>query len=221
MLYGRPLLAYTLQQAADAAIFDTIAVSSDDDEILHLARQYGTDICIERPPELATDDAAKIPAIQHAVQTAEERCGSRHDTVVDLDASAPLRRAEDIRGAIDLLESSGAPNIITGTPARRSPYFNLVEREADGTVRLSKPPDEQIVRRQDTPPCFDMNASIYVWKRSALFESEDLFKDQTRLFEMEEHQAYDIDSELDLQIVEFLLRVYFSDQLPDSAGSSS
>jgi N-acylneuraminate cytidylyltransferase/CMP-N,N'-diacetyllegionaminic acid synthase len=88
--------------------------------------------------------------------------------VVDLDATSPLRTADDVRGAVALLESSGADNVITGAPAHRSPYFNMVEVAADGSVALAKAPGAAIARRQDAPPCYDMNASIYVWRRAAL-----------------------------------------------------
>ena len=91
--------------------------------------------------------------------------------IVDLDATSPLRLAEDIQGAVDLLEHNNVSNVITAAPARRSPYFNLVELADDGVVRLSKSLEKPIFRRQDSPQCFDMNASIYVWTRAALFAS--------------------------------------------------
>ncbi|MCK9276307.1 MAG: acylneuraminate cytidylyltransferase family protein [Syntrophales bacterium] len=205
-LKGRPLIAFSIEQARESGLFDLIAVSSDSDEILDVAGKYGADLLIARPQELATDNAAKLPAIRHCVTQAESYFGNLFDIIVDLDATSPLRLIEDIHGAVDLLERTGASNIITAAPARRSPYFNLVELDKDEVVKLSKPLDNPVVRRQDSPRCFDMNASIYVWKRSALFDYPTIFNDKTRLFVMPAERSVDIDSELDFDIVELILR---------------
>lgn len=205
-LLGKPLIAYTIEQAQASGIFSSIVVSSDDKKILDVAEKWNVDLLVDRPEALATSESAKLPAIQHAVKQAEEHTNTSFDTVVDLDATSPIRTTEDIRAAVNLAETTDAPNVITGVPARRSPYFNLVEKKPDGTVQLAKSPDESIVRRQDVPPCYDMNASIYVWKRSSLFaEDTHPVQNGTKLYEMEEHQAFDIDSEIDFMIVETII----------------
>lgn len=204
-LLGRPLIAHTIGQARASGLFERIAVSSDSAAILEAAGRYGADELVERPAELATDTAAKVPAIRHCVETVEARSGCRYDTLVDLDATAPLRLVEDIVGAVRLLEEKGAANVITAAPARRSPYFNLVEVGTDGVARLSKPLPAAIVRRQDAPQCYDMNASIYVWRHDALFEDPPIFKQDTALFVMPEERSVDIDSELDFRIVQMIL----------------
>ena len=195
-----------MEQARACNLFDTIAVSSDSSKILDVARSYNADLLVKRPPELATDTCAKLPVIQHCVSYAENVFGKRFGVAVDLDVTSPLRLPEDIQGAVKLLECENVSNVITAAPARRSPYFNLVELGDNGVVRLSKPLDVPVVRRQDSPLCFDMNASIYVWKYSVLFESSTLFNAGTRLFEMPEERSVDIDNELDFDIVEFLMK---------------
>lgn len=198
---GKPLLAHSLLQARSSGLFAAIAVSSDSPRILETAGQWGADLLVERPAELATDAAPKLPAIQHAVEWAERVTGEPFDTLVDLDATSPLRSVEDIRGAVGLLESSGVSQVITGTPARRSPYFNLVEIAGDGSVRLVREADPPVARRQDAPPCFDMNASIYVWTRDGLFHRHQPFNPDARLFVMPEERSIDIDSSFDARIV--------------------
>jgi CMP-N,N'-diacetyllegionaminic acid synthase len=203
---GKPLIAYSIEQAVASGLFSCIAVSSDSDEILQTALRCGASLAVKRPAELATDQAAKLPAIAHCVREAARRSDTAFDVVVDLDATSPLRSAEDIAGAVALLESTDAPNVITGCAARRSPYFNLVELDSRGTVHLSKPADPPVVRRQDAPPCFDMNASIYVWHCKVLLDDPRVFYAGTRLFAMPEERSVDIDSELDFEWVEYLLR---------------
>lgn len=205
-LAGKPLIAYTLEQAQASHLFDLIAVSSDSPDILEVARRYGADLLVERPAQLATDTAAKLPVIRHCVEQAEQVSVKRFDVVVDLDATSPLRLLEDIQDAVGLLESEKVSNVITAAPARRSPYFNLVELGEDGVVRLSKPMGKPITRRQDSPRCFDMNASIYVWQRAALFDYPTVFNADTRLLVMPEDRSTDIDNELDFEIVELLMK---------------
>lgn len=203
---GKPLIAHSITQARDSELFSTIAVSSDSREILDTARRHGADLLVERPAELATDTAGKLPAIRHCAEAAERATCTVFDVIVDLDATSPLRSVADIRGAVELLERQNVSNVITGAPARRSPYFNLVEVSEDGVVGLSKPRDHAIARRQDSPPCFDMNASIYVWRRAALFDNPTVFNTDTRLFVMPEERSLDIDSELDFEVVNFLMQ---------------
>jgi len=202
---GKPLIAHTIAQAQQSGLFAAIAVSSDSQDILDVAKTYGADVLVCRPDEMATDSAPKVPAIRHCFETAERELGRAFPIFVDLDATSPLRLPEDIVGAVQLLESSGASSVITGAPARRSPYFNLVELDAKGVPHVCKQPAMPFIRRQDAPRCFDMNASIYVWRRDAFLASPAVFYDDTRLFEMPEERSIDIDSAFDWEIVQFLM----------------
>ena len=167
LIGGKPLIAHSIAQALASGLFERVAVSSDDEAILRAAEEAGAHELIVRPAELASDTAPKLPAILHCVKDVEKREG-RFDVVVDLQPTSPLREPSDIRGAVALLEESGAPNVITGATAKCSPYFSLVEERADGTVGLSKPTDPPLARRQDAPRTFDMNGSVYVWRREVL-----------------------------------------------------
>ncbi|MEJ1087389.1 acylneuraminate cytidylyltransferase family protein [Microbacterium sp. Mu-80] len=202
---GRPLFGHSVAQAAATGLFDEVVVSSDSEEILELAPTFGATGVVRRPAEMATDTAGKVPAIAHAVRTTEERTGRHFDTCVDLDATSPLRTLDDIRAAVAMFEDSRAESLITGTEARRNPYFNLVEEQRDGTVAVSKQPDDAVLRRQDAPRCFDMNGSIYVWRRQALLEDQVVFFPSTILYEMPPERSTDVDSEFDFRIVEWLM----------------
>ncbi|WP_440641605.1 acylneuraminate cytidylyltransferase family protein [Bradyrhizobium sp. PUT101] len=205
-LLGRPVLAWSIAQARETGLFDAIAFSSDSDALLDAALKAGADIAVRRPDEMATDTAPKLPAIRHCLEQAIAQMGTTPEIFVDLDVTSPLRLPSDITGAVALLRESGARNVITGAPARRSPYFNLVEQRADGSVGLSKSANPPVTRRQDAPRCFDMNASIYVWRVAPFLEQPAVFYPDTRLFEMPEERSIDIDSDLDFALVELLLR---------------
>jgi N-acylneuraminate cytidylyltransferase/CMP-N,N'-diacetyllegionaminic acid synthase len=204
-LLGKPLIAHSIEQAKASGLFDVIAVSSDSDVILGVAKEWGVDYLIKRPDELATDQAAKLPVIKHCVAEVERQQGNSFDTIVDMDATSPLRSVADITGAVSLLEETDVSNVITGAPSRRSPYFNLVEVNSNGFVELSKPLKTAVVRRQDAPKCYDMNASIYAWTHKAFFGNDTIFNHDTKLYVMPEERSIDIDSELDFKFVEFIL----------------
>ena len=201
---SKPLIVYSIEQALATKLFDQIVVSSDSAEIRNVDLANGATDAVERPFELASDTAPKLPAIRHCVESAEKKFG-QFEVIIDLDATAPLRNPEDILGALELLKTTNSDNVITGTPAHRSPYFNLVETNEQGIVHLSKQPRAAVDRRQDSPECFDMNASIYVWRRHALFENETLFTKSTRLFVMPRERSIDIDSQADFDMVEWLM----------------
>lgn len=202
---GKPLIVHSIEQARASGLFAAIAVSSDSAAILEVARAAGADVLVERPAEMATDTAAKMPAIRHCVQRAEQVLSSRFETTVDLAATSPLRLPEDIVGAVALFEATGVCSVITGTPARHSPYFALVEQRPDGSVGLAKQPPGELVRRQDAPACFDMDGSIYVWRRDVLLADPKVFYPDTRLFVIPVERSQDIDTPLDFEIAEFLM----------------
>jgi N-acylneuraminate cytidylyltransferase/CMP-N,N'-diacetyllegionaminic acid synthase len=201
---GAPLFAHSVRHAVESGLFDAIVVSSDASEVIAAAREHGATDVVERPAELASDTSGKVPAIVHAVQQVERARGVRFDTVVDLDATSPLREVSDVTGAVELFEREGADSVITGSEAHRNPYFNLVEVDpGTGVAALSK--QGGFLRRQDVPKAYDMNASVYVWKRDVLLADPKVFYPTTRLFEMPPERSRDIDSELDFEIVRWLM----------------
>ena len=205
LLNGEPLLTHTLKQIFDSCLFDYVAVSSDDDNLLKIASDYGCKDIVIRPGVMATDNAPKLPVVRHCVEQIEKRYDTNMDICVDFDATSPLRNIEDIVSVVQLCEEKSVSNVITGMPSRRSPYFNMVELDNNSAPYLSKKPEKSVVRRQDSPKCYDMNASIYAWKRDVLFNNNSIFLDNTRLYVMPEERSIDIDTPIDLKFVEYLM----------------
>ena len=333
-LLGKPLIAYSIEQARESDLFEAIVVSTDSDQIAEISEKYGARAWFRRPSEMATNQAPKLPAIRHAFLESEKFFRTQFDALIDLDATSPLREIGDIEQAYKKFVADDAANLITACRARKNPYFNMVEitngavnlvkthshkgvkrllidptttvtdalqqlsrggekclvvvdRDdallgtlSDGDLRKAlvkgKNTEESIseifnsdacfleqgsfsveqakalflenkfdlipivsterkvinylvweevfadhrvdektmngiavttpYRRQDAPSVFEMNASIYIWRRQALLENESLFTDKTALYLMPEERSFDIDSELDWEIVEMLLK---------------
>ena len=205
-LAGIPLFAHSIQTALKSKVFEQVVVSTDCEEMMQIAKEFGASVLFKRPAELATAESSKIPVIRHAFLAAEEHFGQRYDISVDLDATSPLRIVDDIKDSLSYFIQEDFDNLITGCKARRSPYFNLVERKPDGRIATVMDTDYRIKRRQNSPECFDLNASIYIWKRDVLVENDKLFLQRTGFFEMPEERSFDIDSELDFLIVEAIYK---------------
>jgi len=203
---GKPLIAYTIEQAKESKLFEHIVISTDSDEIANIAKEYGAEVFFKRSAEMASDTAGKLDVIKDAFVRSEDYYVYKFDYLVDLDATAPLRIVKDIVDSFQQFLDNDNDNLITAMPSRRSPYFNLVEQDKDGKVYLSKSLDNSIVRRQDAPKSYDMNASIYIWKRDIILSEKSLFLEKTGLYVMPEERSIDIDSELDYKFVEFLMK---------------
>ena len=203
LLAGHPLLAYTIAAARSCAGIDRVIVSTDSEAIADVARRYGADVPFRRPAELATDTAAKVPELQHAIRSIEAQ-GTPVDLVVDLDPTCPLRTSQEIEACWRLVQTPETDIVFTVTPARKNPYFNMVEL-VGGYARVCKAVDRPVVRRQDAPAVFEMNASIYAWTRPYLLQDGRVLGARSRVVEMPAERSHDIDSELDFAFLEFLV----------------
>lgn len=201
---GEPLIRHSIRQAKESNLFDYIAISSDSDEILEACSIFEDVELIKRPAELATDAAAKNPVIIHLVKTIEEKYGIEFDTVVDLDCTSLLRVSDDIVQSVKMLEASDANNVLTVAPARRSPYFNQAMYTEDKKASLVIPLEGGVFRRQDSPEVFDLNASVYPWKRKALEVNKSVYTENTLLYIMPEERSLDIDNEFEFEVVKYL-----------------
>jgi CMP-N,N'-diacetyllegionaminic acid synthase len=203
---NKPLIAYTIEQAKQSKLFEHIVISTDSDAIANISKEYGAEVFFKRSDKMASDTAGKLDVIKDAFVRSEKYYNTKFDYLIDLDATAPLRIVDDIIEAFQQFLDNNNDNLITAMPSRRSPYFNLVEQNKNGKVYLSKTLDDSIVRRQDAPKSYDMNASIYIWKRDIILNENKLFLDNTGLYVMPENRSIDIDTELDYKFVEFLMK---------------
>jgi len=205
-LRGKPLIAYTIEQAKQSKLFEHIVISTDSNDIANVAKEYGAEVFFKRDEQMASDTAGKLEVIKDAFVKSEKYYGTKFDYLIDLDATAPLRNIDDIINSFKQFINDNNDNLITAMPSRRNPYFNLIEIGNNGKVHLSKQLDNRIIRRQDAPKCYDMNASIYIWKRDIILNKNNLFLEKTGLYVMPEERSIDIDTPLDYKFVEFLMK---------------
>jgi CMP-N,N'-diacetyllegionaminic acid synthase len=203
-LLDKPLIMHTIEQARMIKYFSKIIVSSDSKKIIEISKNK-VDHCILRPKKLSNDQSSKVDAIQHALLMSENKFDQSFDLIVDLDVTSPLRSTNDISKAIKMFLKKKPGNLVSGTEAKKNPYFNQVMFRNNKLSVVNKP-KKKIVRRQDAPKIFDLNASIYIWSRKNLLSSKRLINEKTIFYKMPSISSIDIDNKLDFMMVSYILK---------------
>lgn len=207
LLGGKPLIAWSIEHALAVKRIGRVIVSTDSEEIAAVAREYGAEVPFIRPPELARDDSPEWLAWRHALNYLQESDGVLPAAMVSVPSTAPLRLPLDIENCLDEYEKGNADMVITVTDAHRSPYFNMVKANADGTVGLVIPPQSAIARRQDAPVVYDMATVAYVVRPEFVMTHNAVFEGRVHAVRVPAERAIDIDTLLDFQMAECLLNI--------------
>ncbi|MCA3142470.1 MAG: cytidylyltransferase domain-containing protein [Betaproteobacteria bacterium] len=204
-LCGKPMIAWSIAHAKAVERIERVIVSTDDEAIATVAREYGAETPFLRPAELARDDSPEWLAWRHALIYLHEN-GGLPDAMVSVPVTAPLREPTDIERCLDVFETGDADVVVTVSEAHRSPYFNMVRQNEDGTVGLVIAPAAKVVRRQDVPAVFDMATVAYVAAPHFVLTREAMFEGRVRAVSVPAERAIDIDTLLDFQIAECLMK---------------
>lgn len=195
---GLPLIAHSIRQAMEARGVDDVYVSTDSADISSVSRQYGAQV-IDRPATIAGDTASSESALLHALTEVEKV--DPVELVVFLQCTSPIREANDIDGAVSTLRDEGADSLLSVSPSHRF----LWKRGGNGPEALNYDPANR-PRRQDLEPQFVENGSIYVFKPWVLRQTGNRLGGRLALYVMSARAAFEIDDELDLAVIDFLLR---------------
>ena len=202
---NQPLISYTIKQAVNSKVFDEIVVSTDSKKIQKIAKKYGAKSWFLRPKQFSQDNSSKLLAVRNALIESEKYFKKNFQICMDLDITAPLRNISDIKNSLKIFKKKKSGNLITGCESKKNPYFNMVE-VTKKKVSLVKKLNKNIVSRQQAPKVYEMNASIYFWKRNYLLKNKSLFGRNIGIYEMPRDRSIDIDDHLDLKIVKHLLK---------------
>ena len=204
-ILNMPLIAYSIRQAIKSKIFDRVILSTDSKKIQKIGKYYGAESFFLRPKKLSKDNVPKLKVIKHAHQAAEKFFNKKFDICVDLDVTSPLRLVTDIKRSVKKFQSTGCDNLFTVTKAYKNPYFNQVEYK-NKNLQIVKKSKKVINTRQAAPNVYDMNASIYIFRRSFLIKKNKVINTKTEIFLMPRERSIDIDDKFDLCLVKLLLK---------------
>jgi len=196
-LAGKPLICWTIEAALEAKLKARIMVTSDDEEILAIARQYQSQgvIAYKRPDELATDTASTADVLIDAVE-AEQAADHDPKTLVLLQPTSPLRKAEDIRAALDVYREGGCEDTVVTVCEVDHPTA-WVGTIGEGS-RLEGI-DLSGKRSQDYQREYRLNGAVYVAQSALLLEKLTLFSAFLKASVMPRKRSHDIDTPLDFQ----------------------
>lgn len=200
-LGGKPLLGHAIETARATGRLARVIVSTDDEEIAGVARDFGAEVPALRPADLAGDTAAEWLAWRHAItQLAEEP----FDVFVSVPVTAPLRAPEDVCACLEAYLGGGCDIVFAATEAAANPYFNLITRDPDGGARLFSMPEGKVVRRQEAPEVFQIAPLAYVASPGFILRETGLFAGRAKAVIVPRERAVDLDTPLDLEFAEFL-----------------
>ena len=202
-LNGKPLILYSIEVARQIFNDDDICVTTDDKQIIAVVEKCGLRVPFVRPSHLATDHASSQDVIIHALDFYEQN-NRFYDGILLLQPTSPFRLKRHIEEALNLYVDD-CDMVVSVREASANPYFNLFEEDTSGYLHISKG-EEKYTRRQDAPPVWEYNGSIYIMNCNSLKTM--IMSDFPRIikYPMENIYSIDIDVSLDWIIAEELIK---------------
>ena len=203
-LYGKPLIAWTIEAALGSKYIDRVIVSTDNQEIANIAKKYGAEVPFIRPSELATDEATTIDAVLYSLGQLEE-VGEKYDYIALLQPTSPLRTTQNIEESIELLQTKNSDAVISVCEAEHHPLWSNVlpddlsmDNFLDASVKNK--------RSQDLPKQYRINGAIYISSVKKLKKENSFFlSDNCIAYIMKKNVSIDIDTMDDFDLA--LLRI--------------
>jgi CMP-N,N'-diacetyllegionaminic acid synthase len=200
-LCGKPLIAWTIEEAKKSKYIDRLILSSEDDEIIAVAKKWGCEVPFVRPKALAQDDTPGIAPVLHAIDTLTDK----YDYTVLLQVTSPLRTIADIDGCIECCLQQEAKSCVSVSEASENPYW-MFSIEDDRKLKKLIATDKKYIRRQDLPKAYILNGAMYIAETSWLEETKDFNSLETIGYILPMKRSVDIDREEDFLYVTSLLK---------------
>lgn len=156
---GLPMIGWSITAARRSGLFDRILVTTDSEEIVKVAAEFGAECPFRRPPELADDHTPTAPVVRHALQWLVDQ-GEKVTAACCLYATAPFVQAEDLRSGYETLTAQGCGSVFT-VASYGSPIFRALKLTSDGALTMIHP-EYELTRSQDLPEAF-FDAGQFYW----------------------------------------------------------
>ena len=200
---GKPMIAWSIEAALESGCFDRVIVSTDDDEIAEVARQYGAEVPFMRPLELSDDHAGTLPVIRHAIETMNSQ-GRAVEQACCLYATAPFIQAEDLRRGLEILQGSGGDYAFSVT-SYAFPIQRAIRLTPGGRVEMFNP-EHFNTRSQDLEEAYHDAGQFYWGRAAAWLASKPLFSHDAAPVLLPRHRVQDIDTAEDWERAEWLFK---------------
>ena len=193
-LAGKPLIAWSIEAAQQSRYIDKVILSSEDEEIIAVAKKWQCDVPYIRPVDLARDETLGVEPVLHALELLPD-----YDYVLLLQPTSPLRTVDDIDGCIEQFDREDLACCVSVTTTQRKPFSHFVINEDGYLVRYTE-------KKEGQQKFYVVNGAIYLTRTDWLLEHKAYITPETRAYIMPEQRSVDIDTELDFRFAEFLLK---------------
>jgi N-acylneuraminate cytidylyltransferase len=201
---GKPLIAWTIEEAKKSPYIDRVILSSEDDEIIHVAKAWGCEVPFKRPIELAQDDTPGIAPVLHALKVLP-----KYDYVILLQPTSPLRKVDDMDACLEKCLAFNANACVSVVEVTENPYW-MYTISPDGIMHQLIKTNNSFSRRQDLPNVYKLNGAVYVADSEWLEKNKSFLSDETIAYIMMLERSVDIDSEYDILNLEIMLSNYLT-----------
>ena len=205
---GKPILAYSIEAALASGIFDTVMVSTDDEEIARIAGEYGAEVPFYRSDKTANDFASTADVIAEVISEYEKR-GEQFDAFCCIYPTAPFLTGERLKEAAALLEEKEADGVVPVVRFGFPPQRCVIMKE--GFLEF-KWPENRLARSQDLEPFYHDAGQFYFLKTDSFKEQKQMFPAKTVPLVLEELEVQDIDNEVDWKMAEVKFRILQEDK---------
>ena len=206
LLNGKPLLAYTSEIALRSLFLSEVILSSEDEQIIAVAKEMRIQVPFTRPAVLAQDDTPTIDVIIHALQWFENK-GEFFDAVCLLQVTSPFRTVAFVDEAIEKFIASGYDSLVSvqKVPHEYNPHWTF-EVNSEGNLKIATGEETIISRRQELPTAYHRDGSIYITKTEVILEQHSLYGKSTAFIESPSEFYVNIDTEQDWEKAELLIK---------------
>ena len=200
-LAGKPLIAWTIDEAKKSKYIDKLIVSTDSEKIAEISKKYGTEVPFMRPKELADDNATSIDVIKHAIEFLGK---DKFDYILLLQPTSPLRTIDEIDNAIEMLDDN-TKAVVSVCETEHSPLWSNTLPE-DLSMKNFIRSEVKNKRSQDLPKYYRLNGAIYIAETKYFYKNNGFLGDKTKAYIMPQQSSIDIDSEIDFKLCEILIK---------------
>jgi len=207
ILGNKPLIAHTIESALEAGIFSHVVVSTEDSEIAKVAKRYGAEVPFTRPRKLATNTAGFVDVMIHGINELHT-LGYKFDIFVNRDCTVPFIRISDMKNAIKLLKNKKCNSVYGVYRQHFNPYFNMMEKDSNGFLKLCKKLKERPKSRQEAPVIYQLNG-LFVYDVNQFLKYKTVILPKSLPYEIPLECGLMIDTELEFKIAEMMLKRKF------------
>jgi len=207
-LLGKPLIAWTIEQALASKYIDKIVVSTEDEEIAEVSKKYGAEIPFMRPKELATDNSLTTDVILYTLDWFQKK-KEKYDYIVLLESTSPLRETNDIDECIKLLINNKSAKSIVSVSKLESahPEFNVIIDEKSSFIKkIDGSTDFRVLKRQDLSNVYFFDGTIYISEVKAFFKKQTFYHNRTLAYIVPRWKSIEVDEIFDLISVEAIIK---------------